>query len=507
MKLFAAQEIREWDQFTIKKHYENSADLMEVAAESVVEWLMTEMTTNRYTILCGTGNNGGDGLCIARLLAAEELEVDVVVVGDSEQGSPDFKLNLQRLLETTVPVKFLNDSVKDFHAEEHAILIDCLLGTGVNRPVEGKLAELIDYVNQLPQACISVDVPSGLIPDDMKPQSGSIIHAEHTLTFQLPKRAFLVPENYQFTGNFTILDIGLDEQYATHTPCAHFYYGESLAQLDFKPRSKFGYKNQYGHVRIVAGSKGKMGAAIMSARAAMRTGSGLVTASIPSHGLSILQTALPEVMCETDVQTDNLCNVEFDAKYSATALGPGIDQAPETALMLRRFLKMATHPLVLDADALNIIAAKNLFRDIPQRSILTPHVGEFDRLFGKHEHTASRIETMQQMSIEYDLIIVLKGAHTIVATPTGELYFNSTGNVGMATAGSGDVLTGVIVSLLGQGYSSVEAARFGVYLHGLAGDIAAEQFGYASMTAGDIIAMLPAAYDSFNGAYPSNLVL
>jgi hydroxyethylthiazole kinase-like uncharacterized protein yjeF len=503
MKLFAAQQIRDWDKYTIKEHYQSSAGLMEVAAQAVVEWLLTHMSTSRCTIVCGTGNNGGDGLCIARLLANEDCNVDVVVAGDSEKGSPDFKLNLQRLLETLVPVKFINDSVEDFRPEGDTTIIDCLLGTGINRAVEGKMAVLIEHINHLKHPCISVDVPSGLIPDNIQPQSGSIIQADHTLTLQLPKRAFLVPENYFFTGSFTVLDIGLDEQFVTNTSCDYFYYEESLAHRDFKPRSKFGYKNQFGHVRILAGSKGKIGAAMLSARAAMRAGAGLVTATIPSHGLSMLQTALPEVMCEVDEHSDNLSNVEFDAKYAATAIGPGIGQAPETVLMLRRFLKMATHHLVLDADALNIIAAKNLLRDIPKGSILTPHVGEFDRLFGMHEHTDGRIQTMKTISQEYELVVILKGAHTIVAAPTGELYFNSTGNVGMATAGSGDVLTGVIASLLAQGYSSIEAARFGVYLHGLAGDIAAEQLGYASMTAGDIITMLPAAYEFFNGAYPS----
>jgi hydroxyethylthiazole kinase-like uncharacterized protein yjeF len=503
MKLFSAQQIRDWDQYTIKKHYQSSAELMEVAAQVVVEWLITHMATSRFTIVCGTGNNGGDGLCIARLLAEEDGNVDVVVAGDSEKGSSDFKLNLQRLIETNVLVNFIKDSSEEFRPDADTTIIDCLLGTGVNRPVEGQLAALIDQINNQQRPCISVDIPSGLNPDDICPQSGSIMHADHTLTFQIPKRALLVPENYALTGSFTVLDIGLDEQFVENTSCDHFFYEELLAHRDFKPRSKFGYKNQFGHVRILAGSKGKVGAAMLSARAALRAGAGLVTASIPAHGLIMLQTTLPEVMCEVDEHSDNLSNVEFDAMYAATAIGPGIGQAPETALMLRKFLKMATHPLVLDADALNIIAAKNLLRDIPKGSILTPHVGEFDRLFGKHEDTDSRIRTMQIISQEHEVVVLLKGAHTIVAAPTGELFFNSTGNVGMATAGSGDVLTGVIVSLLGQGYSSIEAARFGVYLHGLAGDIAAEQFGYTSMTAGDIITMLPATYEFFNGAYPS----
>ncbi len=339
-------------------------------------------------------------------------------------------------------------------------------------------------------------------PDLMEPQSENIIRAHKTLTFQLPKRAFLFSENFEYTGDFKVLPIGLDETFLDDKECDLYYYDEYLARNEFVHRTKFGYKNTFGHVRLIAGSKGKMGAAVLCAKAAMRSGAGLVTASVPACGLDVLQITLPEVMCEADTSVDALKDIKYDASFSATAIGPGIGQAPETALMMRRLLKDAAQPLVLDADALNIIADKNLHRDIPANSILTPHVGEFDRLFGKHDNSFERFRKAREKAVELQLIIVLKGAHTAIALPTGEIYLNSTGNVGMATAGSGDTLTGVVGSFLGQGYKPEIAARLAVFIHGQAGDLAADQFGYEGMIAGDIINMLPAAFDLFEGAFP-----
>jgi len=226
----------------------------------------------------------------------------------------------------------------------------------------------------------------------------------------------------------------------------------------------------------------------------MRSGAGLVTVSIPACGLEIMQTSFPEAMCEVDTSNDVLSSISYDNKYSVTAIGPGIGQAPETVLMLRRILKDADAPLVLDADALNIIASKNLINDVPKNSIMTPHVGEFDRLFGRHDNSFERFITLKKKAMEHQLVIILKGAHTAVASPDGVVSFNSTGNVGMATAGSGDVLTGVIASLFGQGYSPAVAARLGVYLHGYAGDVASETKSFESVIASDLINSLPDAF-------------
>lgn len=495
MKLFSTDIIREWDTYTIQKHYEDSSELMEIAAHSAVVKLKELATEADYFIFCGTGNNGGDGLCIARLLNDESFSSHVFIVGDSESGTKDFKLNLKRLLDTDVPVNFLSEANFEFQLPSSGIVIDCIFGTGINRPAEGWMAKLIDKLNALPLMRIAIDLPSGLIPDLIDMQQGSIFRANHTLTFQTPKRAFLFPENYDYVGDFEVLSIGLDEEFPLSQECELFYYNRQDALSDYKERSKFSYKNNFGHVRIVAGSKGKMGAAVLSSIAAMRSGAGLVTASVPACGLDVMQISNPEVMCEADSSTDVLSGLLYDASYSATGIGSGLGQAPETSLMLRRMLKEADKPLVLDADALNIIAAKKLFHDIPKGSILTPHVGEFDRLFGSHDYSFARFRTAKLKAVELQLNIVLKGAHTLVATPQGELYFNSTGNVGMASAGSGDVLTGVITSLLGQGYRPEVAARLGVFLHGVSGDIAASALSYEGMIARDLVHLLPSAFD------------
>jgi NAD(P)H-hydrate epimerase len=494
MKIFTAEQIREWDQHTVLLYYNNSSELMERAANAVVEHLSYSEINKAVTIFCGTGNNGGDGLCIARMLAERDYVVDVYIVGDSQKGTEDFKLNMQRLLESEVPVQFLSPEELAFEIKPRNLVLDCILGTGITRPVEGFLAQVIDQINeQSPFRLIAIDMPSGLMPDDMTHQEGSIIRADKTITFEVPKRAMLCEENEMYVGEFTVLSLGLSDVFHEETSSNLRYYDMLEATLDFEPRNKFVHKTQLGHVHVVAGSVGKMGAAMLCAKAALRSGAGLVSASVPACGTHIMQTTLPEAMCILDEGNDYLKSTTYDEKFGATVVGPGLGKAPETVLMLRKLLRDAKHPLVLDADALNIIAEKKLIKDIPKNSILTPHVGEFHRLFGEHTSDHERLKTLETKAKELELYIVLKGPNTRIATPQGIVHFNASGNACLATAGSGDVLAGVIAGLLGQGYTPEEAARLGVFVHGFAGDMLRAQLGEGGMIARDLIEALPQA--------------
>lgn len=490
MKIFNTSTIREWDRYTIQQQYANSSELMDFAAAICVTDMEDTEFHSSYVIFCGTGNNGGDGLCMAMIFASREIPVTVHIVGDPENGSPDFRLNMQRIIESEITMKFLSETDNTFDLDPASCVIDCIFGTGLNRPVEGWIAELIDRINAHPNHVISIDVPSGMMPDELGPQPPHVIEADRTLTFEIPKRAMLFEENYKYVGTLSVLDLGLDTDFEEAQESDLVYYEQREAHRDFIQRKKYVHKHQLGHARIIAGSKGKIGAAVLCATACARSGPGLVTVNVPACGYPIIQTTLPEAMCEADTGENDLCSVVFDTGFSATAIGPGIGESPETTIMLRKFLKDATHPLVLDADALNIIAKKNLHDQIPKMSVITPHVGEFDRLFGKHSDSFTRFETLKKKSVELGIVIVLKGPHTATATPDGMVYFNSTGNQGMATAGSGDVLTGIICGLLAQKYQPAVAARLGVFIHGNAGDHAMRRKAVTGMIAGDIITHL-----------------
>ncbi len=493
MKLFTAAQLKAWDQFTINDKYESSSELMEVAAEACYDYINELEPALSYTIFCGTGNNGGDGLCIARKLKEGGDEVAVYIAGDSENGSDDFKRNLDLILNTDVEVKFLSEKNDYFEIEDESLIIDCLFGTGLSRPIDGWRRKIIDSINFLQNRKISIDLPSGLMPDLLSEQPGTILRADLTLTIHVPKRAMLFPENTNFVGDFEVISIGLVREFERSEECDMLYYDELDAVLDFRLRRKNDYKNMNGHALILAGSKGKIGAASLTSFACLRAGAGLVTAIVPKCGNDILQTNVPEVITIEDDGLDCLSSANIDDKYNAVAIGPGIGEAPETALLLRRNLKKVKAPLVLDADALNIIAHKKLHARIPEGSVLTPHVGEFDRLFGEHEDSFGRFQTMKEKATEMKCIIVLKGAHTMIAFPDGTTSINSSGNPGMATAGSGDVLTGMITAFLAQGYAANVATRLGVFLHGVAGDIAAETRSETGMIARDIIESIPEA--------------
>lgn len=497
MKVLTAQQIRELDQFTIKNEPIASYDLMERAAEeafTALQMLDTMALSSLY--VCGKGNNGGDGLAMARMEAEEGVDVKVVVLEHMQDGSADFAKNLYRLSEETDVEVFHLKSVDEFpEVDEDVLIIDSILGTGLTRPLEGLIAEVVRHINGLPNEVASIDIPTGLFAEDnSNNQLDKVIHADYTFTFHCPKMSFLLPETGNAVGDFQVLDIGLMEK--EFAPASNYEFVErvELKKL-MKSRTKFSHKGTFGHALLLAGAKGKMGAAQLSAKAAMRTGVGLLTAHVPSRGLDTMQVGVPEAMCSVDTYDDFLIDLPKLDAYSAIGIGPGIGTEKDTANVLKRLLQDANAKLVIDADGLNILSEnKTWLNFIPRGTVLTPHPKEFERLTGSSDNSLERLQMQLEFSKKYGVVVVLKGAHTSITTPAGQTFFNSTGNAGMATAGSGDVLTGIILGLLAQGYSAEVAAILGVWLHGTAGDAAIRSETAESLIATDIIEFLSSAY-------------
>jgi NAD(P)H-hydrate epimerase len=501
MKIFTAEEIRLWDQYTIGHEPIAPIDLMERAAIRCIHWLEANgYIENQFVVFCGKGNNGGDGLAIARLLASRKYQVRIFILEFGHKGTEDFQVNLARLHEhPEVDIRFVQTE-KNFHEfNDGEIIIDALYGSGLNRALEGVTAHLVEHVNHSGCEIISIDIPSGLFVDKSS-KGNAIIKANHTLSFQCYKPAFFVAENAAYIGETHILDIGLHPDFYNSTFSQYELVDDAIIHSIYKPRNRFAHKGNFGHALLIAGSYGKIGAAVLAAKACLRSGVGLLSCHIPKCGYDILQVASPEAMVMTDFNSSFNTKIEDDlTKYEAIGTGPGIGAASETKILLKEIFNSYRHPLVLDADALNIMATqKDLLKLIPAGSILTPHPKEFERLFGETENDFERIQLALVKAKELNIVIVLKGHHTLIATPDGGAFFNNTGNAGMATGGSGDVLTGILTGLLAQKYSSVDTAILGVYLHGLAGDCAAKKISEEAMMAGDIIESLGEAFIEIN---------
>lgn len=491
MKILSAEQVKAADLFTIENEPISSIDLMERAAGQCVLWLRNKYPNPiKYAIFCGHGNNGGDGLAIARQLHQLGEEVVIYLDKNRQDHSPDFAVNLKRATENGLQIEnFPKDIIPD------AIVIDALFGLGLSRPIEGKIAEVIELVNKSPHEVVSIDLPSGLAADI--PLDGPVVNADFTLTFQQPKLNLLLPTYGKYTGEIHILDIGLHPNFISNVQSQHYYTNIQEAKKLYLKRSKFAHKGSFGHALIIAGSKGKMGAAVLCTKACLKSGAGLVSTHCPTEGLAILQTTVPEAMVLCNPGKEFIEPFEgLPSDYGAMAIGPGLGQADVTAAFLKTFVtKYADTPIVIDADALNILSNnKDLIPLLRPSSILTPHPKEFERLVGPYSSENEKLDKLRNLAVSQKLIVVLKGAHTCIALPKGELHFNSTGNPGMATAGSGDVLTGIICGLLAQGYPAENAAIFGAYLHGSAGDLAAERHGMESMIASEIIEHLGKAY-------------
>jgi hydroxyethylthiazole kinase-like uncharacterized protein yjeF len=488
MKVFSAEQISAWDAYTIREEPIASIDLMERAANACVRWILQAGLSKKHLhIFCGKGNNGGDGLAISRLLLQEGCALTVYIMENGKLGTADFQTNLARLHALTKEIHFLQSSAFFPELTTDDIVIDALVGTGLNKPLEGVMAALAEHINLSPAPVVSIDLPSGMFADKSSKEF-PCLRADHTLSFQLYKTGFLLAENADNCGSIHLLTIGLHPSYYESTIAYHQLVDSELISTIYKKRKSVSHKGNFGHALLMAGSYGKTGAALLAATACMRSGAGLLTVHTPRCGYTTLQTGLPEAMLDSDPEEDVLSQLPKDLlRYAAIGIGPGIGLHEKTADLLLHVLKQSHQPIVLDADALNLLSIKqNLAAHLHEACILTPHPKEFERLFGKSANDFERKELAQEKAIELNCVIVLKGHYTFIACPDGNAYFNSTGNAGMATAGSGDVLTGMLTGLLAQGYNTVEASLLGVYLHGLAGDLAAQQLSQEAMIAGDI---------------------
>jgi hydroxyethylthiazole kinase-like uncharacterized protein yjeF len=496
MKIFTAAQIRACDAYTIHATPVSSIDLMERAAKKCMEWTSGHFPKDTlFVTLCGTGNNGGDGLAITRLLHEAGYGVKAFLLKFSKELSPGCQTNLIRLkaidndlADIVQPETFITD------IPANIVIIDAILGTGLSRPAEGWLAAFIRHIDQLPNEKIAIDIPSGLPADIIADEGAAVLKARHTLSFQFYKRTFLHPESGIYAGNIHILDIGLDKTFIHATYTQYKTIDEDTIAAIYRPRSPFSHKGTYGSVLMAGGSYGKMGAMVLCTKAALHVGAGLVTTLIPACGYATLQTAVPEAMCRTSGEKVIEIIDEWD-KMAAIGIGPGMGTDTRSADALASFIDSCKKPFVIDADALNIISKQpELLAKLPKGTILTPHPKEFSRLFGANTNSMIQVDHARIQAMRYNINIVLKGHHTAVITTEGECWYNMTGNAGMAKGGAGDVLTGVITGLLAQGYGPQQAAMLGVYLHGLAGDLAANDLSQEAMLAGDIVAYLGKAF-------------
>ncbi|PVX52490.1 hydroxyethylthiazole kinase-like uncharacterized protein yjeF/hydroxyethylthiazole kinase-like uncharacterized protein yjeF [Balneicella halophila] len=472
MKILSPKQIAEADHYTIKNEPISPVNLMERAATKCFEWISSNFeNTKSVKVFCGTGNNGGDGLVIARLLKNKGFSVKTFILPLGNKQTEEFSINLKRLDDVCAKIVFIEKQEDLPKLSPRDLIIDAIFGNGLNRAPEGLSKNLIQYINEAKATVIAIDIPSGLFSGKSVTAKDSVIKAHHTLTFQVPKLAFFLPDNKNFIKDWTILDIKLNTSFINKLPTKYHYFTAQEAKATYKARNdKWAHKGTYGHSLIIGGSYGKIGAPTLSAKAALKIGSGLVTAYIPKCGYTIMQTALPEVMAETDHEIEL---ADFTPTINATVIeiGPGMGTSDLTLAGFKKFLQNNKTPLVVDADALNCLALnKELLTLLPKNSILTPHPKELERLIGKWDNDYEKLEKIKIFVEKYSIILVVKGAYTLTATKEA-FYFNSTGNNALATAGSGDVLTGIITGLLAQGYSPREASCFGVYIHGRTAEI------------------------------------
>jgi NAD(P)H-hydrate epimerase len=487
MKIFSASQIRNWDSYTIEHEPVKSIDLMERAATACFNWIIQNFKKNScFRIFCGMGNNGGDGLAIARLLTQKKYAVTVFILKGKSAGSADFLLNLKKLQKTSTEIIFIEDKESFPRLSKDDVIIDTLFGTGLNKKPSGLIADLIKHINKNSAKIISVDIPSGMYVDKSS-KNNPVINAAFTLTFQNIKLAFLMPENASCFGKIVLLDIGLSKNFEEDESASFELIDQKIIDGIYRPRDEFSNKGNLGYACLLAGSYGMMGAAVLASRACLRSGVGKLTCIICKEGYTILQTAVPEAMSK--VSGDQFIkDVKDVTGFDVIGIGPGIGKYPSHKNLLQQLFTQFNKPIVIDADALNILSEnQDLYQSIPKESMITPHPKEFERLFGKVDSDFDRINLALAKAKEFEIFIVLKGHYTFIATPQGKGYFNSTGNGGMATAGAGDVLTGIITGLCAQKYSSLNACILGVYLHGLSGDIAAKNISKEALIAGDII--------------------
>ena len=471
LPLLTSPQIREADAYTIANEPISSVDLMERASKAFVSWFCNHFPEKKkgITVYCGTGNNGGDGLAIARMLHEHQYKnIGVVIARFSDKASDDFNINLKRLQHIEIPVTEIR-SGESFPNDDSPIIIDALLGSGLNKILDGDFKRQANHINSLKRTVVAVDVPTGFFSEGEVPQNSAVIKADLVITFQQPKINFLLPDSAPYIDCWEAVNIGIDEKFVRSLNSPYQAVEEKDIRKMLKPRHRFSNKGTYGHALIVAGQEETMGAALLSASASVYAGAGLTTACIPKNGLTALNSAMPELMAIPRNVAD-VPAIEW-GKFSAIGVGPGLGKGDDSKALLADILTNYEKPVVIDADALNILSANREFwAELPENSILTPHMKEFDRLFGEHDNWWARVQTGIAKAREHKLIILLKNDYTLIITPGGKVYFNTTSNPAMATGGMGDVLTGIITSLLAQKYSPEEACIIGAYIHGKAGD-------------------------------------
>jgi ADP-dependent NAD(P)H-hydrate dehydratase / NAD(P)H-hydrate epimerase len=496
IKILDSEQIRKCDQYTIENEPIRSIDLMERAARKCFEVIRRRIKKQQpVKVFCGPGNNGGDGLAIARMLGGTGQPTQVFIL-DIGSPSEDFRVNEKRLANvrnTNVYKLGKDDALPSIGKDD--LVIDALFGSGLSRPLEGFPGRLVEHINDSGALVIAIDFPSGLFCEDNKGNDPRrIIRADHTLTFQVPKLAFLFPENDAFAGQWEVLDIGLHPQAIEAAETRYFILDAADIRSFYRPRGRFSHKGTYGHALLVAGSKGKTGAAVLGARAGLRSGPGLLTVYAPQCANHVIQTTVPEAMYLPDAHEEYVSGIPDIGPFAAIGAGPGLGTDPQTQNALKLLIQQSSRPLVLDADALNILAENPTWLAfLPKGTILTPHPGEFQRLVGKASDSFERLQMAREFAFRFQVVLVLKGAFSMIVSPDGRIWFNPSGNPGMATGGSGDVLTGMILGWLAQGYSPLESAMAGVFIHGVAGDIAASRKGFEGLIAGDIIQHIPKA--------------
>ncbi len=524
MKILSANQMRQADQETIKNEPVSSLNLMERASKKAFYWIQNYFAQNlhndlintEFHIFCGIGNNGGDGLVIARLLSNFAFQINVYVVVFSDNRSTDFEANFEKI-KAISNIKIVElkeeEDLKKLSLYQNDWIIDAIFGYGLSKIPEKIAAKTIEFINQNSNKnVISIDIPSGLFADENQSKENHFdknlgVKATHTLTFQSPKLSFFFDEYSEFVGNFEVLDIGLNKNFIDKIDSQNYWLTTQKIKQIYQPRTRTGHKGTFGHALFIVGSYGKIGAAQLSVKAALRTGIGLLSVRTPKCGIIPLQTAIPEAMILVDdfdkkkkknksfleTFSDELLDKLKD--YKTIGIGCGMGTEEKTQKLLLQILKEIDYPIVIDADAINILAQNRNYENdekdwldfVPKNSILTPHPKEFERLFGKTQTVEERHRLLRKLAQKYQFCILLKGSFSALALPNGDIYHSSFGDIGMATGGSGDVLTGIITSLLAQGYDSEESLLFGVFLHGKAGELAAKNKSSESMLPSDLI--------------------
>lgn len=499
MKIFSKEQIYQGDTLTQEKQKISSTDLMERAGTQIFNWLNTRMQGAQVPIhvFCGIGNNGGNGLVVARHLITHGYNVSTYIVNCSDNRSKDFLINYDRIKNVSKNWPTLLSCKDDFSAikiDEKDIIVDAVFGIGLNRPVDDWVKALFNHFRASKAYTLSIDLPSGLHTDKMVEDLEAVVNAGYTLSFQTPKLVFFLPETAKYSVQWEVLDIGIDPEYLFATPTEADLIGKNEVLPIYQPREKDSHKGTFGHSLIIGGSYGKIGAVTLASRSVLAVGAGKVTAYIPKCGYVPLQTAFPEAMVITDTDEEKITKIDFDIKPTVIGIGVGLGIDTKTVKAFEAFIKANKVPLVIDADGINILAKKKvLLKLLPEFTILTPHPKELERLIGKWKDDFDKLKKTKAFAKKYKIIVVIKGANTITVFDD-KLYVNTTGNPGLATAGTGDVLTGIITGLISQGYEALKATLFGVYLHGKSADILIEQLGYQSLIASDVINGISLAY-------------